>query len=178
MLRFIRRLNYRDRVLEILGALLVAYPRGRQFFRDFPELRDRIRAYFAAETPPARAALSLATEMLSSLVGQLDAKAKRDVSAALAALTPEEIKLIANSRTARVRGQRADVAQMLAEVMSVALFMAQRMSEAGTIGESDRTRFSETIEALLGDSVAATPIQSLSGERSETRGPRRSSTPP
>jgi len=151
MMRFIKRLNYRDRVLEILGALFVAYPRGRQFFRDFPGLRDRIRGYFDAQTPPARAALALAAEMLSALVGQLDAKARCDLSTALATLTAEEVERIANSRTARMRGPRGDAAQMLAEVMSVALFMAQRMSEAGTIGESDRASFAASVKAFVGD---------------------------
>jgi hypothetical protein len=151
MLTFIRRLSYRDRVLETLGALFVAYPRGRQFSRDFPDLRNRIRSYFEAETPSARAALALGGEMLGSLIGQLDAKAKRDLNAALATLTAEEIERIAGSRTARVRVPRGDAAQMLAEVIAVALFMARRMSEAGTIGESDRARFAETIDALLGE---------------------------
>jgi len=151
MLKFIRRLNYRDRVLETLGALFVAYPRGRQFFRDFPDLRNRIRSYFEAETPPAHAGLALATEMLASLVGQLDAKAKRNLNAALTALTAEEIERIAGNRTARVRAPSSDAARTLAEVIAVALFMARRMSEAGTIGESDRARFAEAIDALLGE---------------------------
>ena len=151
MLTFIRRLNYRDRVLETLGALFVAYPRGRLFSRDFPGLRDRIRGYFDAETPPARAALALGAEMLGSLVGQLDTKAKRDLNAALLALTAEDIVRIAGSRTARIRGPRGDAVRTLAEMISVALFMARRMSETGTIGESDRARFAETIDALLGE---------------------------
>ena len=151
MLRFIRRLNYRDRVLETLGALFVAYPRGRQFFRDFPGLRDRIRSYFEAETPPARAALALGAEMLGTLIGQLDAKSVQELRAALTKLPAQDIERIASQRTSRMRGPSGDASQVLAEVIGVALFMARRMSEAGTIGESDRARFAETIDALLGE---------------------------
>ena len=40
MLSFVKRLAYRDRVLEQLSTLLVMYPRGRQFANDFPPSRQ------------------------------------------------------------------------------------------------------------------------------------------
>ena len=52
MRRFFRRLNHRDAVMKNLEALLLLYPRGRQFARDFPELKPTIRADFDAGVPP------------------------------------------------------------------------------------------------------------------------------
>ena len=46
MLSFVKRLAYRDRVLEQLSTLLVMYPRGRQFADDFRTLPGIIRARF------------------------------------------------------------------------------------------------------------------------------------
>jgi len=151
MLRLVKWLNYRDRVLEYLGALFVAYPRGRQFARDFPGLRGRIRADFAADVPPPRAAVGLAAAMIEELVGQLDDKGRRSVREALAGLPPCEVERLAADNLARASGRRGDAAQTMAEVIAVALFMAGRMSVAGTVGDSERAAFAAAIDAVLAD---------------------------
>jgi len=151
MLRLAKRLSYRDRVMEHLGALLVAYPRGRQFGTDFPELGARIRADFAADVPAPRAALGLAAAMIEALVGQLDDNGRRRVREALAALPPREVERLAADRIARAPGRGGDAARIMAEVIAVALFMAGRMSTAGAFGDSERAAFAAAIDAVLAD---------------------------
>ncbi len=77
MRRFFRRLNHRDAVMKNLEALLLNYPRGRQFARDFPRLKTAIRADFEAGVPPTLAALKISESVIANFVDQLEGPRRR-----------------------------------------------------------------------------------------------------
>ena len=104
MRRFFRRLNHRDAVMKNLEALLLNYPRGRQFARDFPKLKAVLRDDFEAGVPPTLAALKISESVIGNFVGQLDAPQKAKV---LDALVEGGRARYADVARKRVRGARA-----------------------------------------------------------------------
>ena len=137
MLRQAKWLFYRDRVLEQLGALLLAYPRGRQFFRDFPGLKVEMRRQFDAGVAPASAALQLASGILSGLVRQLGAAERTVVLARLRSVELEELKAIAAERNAGRRRDETAPAALAAELAGVAIFMARGLAEEGILARQE-----------------------------------------
>jgi hypothetical protein len=151
--RFVRRLRYRDQVLEHLGALLLMYPRGRQFADDFPGLRASIRTHFEEGAAPSAAALKIAADILSGLLHQLSDLEKRGLLSSLANADPVEAKALASRRLARAKTDAANAAAptvFAGELASVAIFMAWRMSEEGTLRREEVNYLLRTIEEALG----------------------------
>ncbi len=149
MLRQAKWLFYRDRVLDQLGALLLAYPRGRQFFRDFPGLKVEMRRQFDAGVAPASAALQLASGILSGLVRQLGAAERTVVLARLRSVELEELKAIAAERNAGRRQDLAEPAAFAAELAGVAIFMARGLAEEGILSRQEYAWLLRELESAL-----------------------------
>ena len=133
MLRQAKWLFYRDRVLEQLGALLLAYPRGRQFSDDFPGLKAAMRRHFDGGLPPGSAALQLAGGIVAGLLRQLGAEERETVLTPLLALGLDDLKAAATQRTARRSPDIADpiaFATELAGVMRTAIGWPRRGSQS------------------------------------------------
>ena len=122
MLRLARRLQYRDRVLDHLGALLIWYPSGRQFFKDFPGQAE-IRGDFEAGVAAQRSALRLAKTIIEDLVAQLDQSGRSAVAAALGTLDMEELRAIASDRVAGGASTVKDRTAFIAQLIGAAIFM-------------------------------------------------------
>ena len=149
MLRQAKWLFYRDRVLEQLGALLLAYPRGRQFFRDFPGLKAEMCRHFDAGVAPAPAALQLASGILSGLVRQLGAAERTVVLARLRTVQLEELKAIAAERNAGRRRDETAPAAFAAELAGVAIFMARGLAEEGILARAEYAWLLGELETAL-----------------------------
>ena len=137
MLRQAKWLFYRDRVLEQLGALLLAYPRGRQFLGDFPGLKAKMRQHFDAGLAPASASLQLASGILTGLLRQLGGAERAWVLARLRSVELEELKAIAAERNAGRRHDLAEPAAFAAELAGVAIFMARGLAEEGILSRQE-----------------------------------------
>ena len=139
MLRFVRRLNYRDRVHEHLNALLVGYPHGRQFAEDFPGLRHAIRSHFEADVSAPGAALQIAARIIAGLLDQLDAAGKQVILKGLIRLDREKLQAMASRRIAVPRPEPREPLAFATELTGLAIFMARRMTEEGVLhrGEYD-----------------------------------------
>jgi hypothetical protein len=149
MLRQARWLFYRDGVLEQLSALLLAYPRGRQFFRDFPGLKAEMRRQFDAGVAPASAALQLATGILSGLVRQLGEADRALVLARLRSMELEALKAIAAERNAGRRRDETAPAAFAAELAGVSIFMARGLAEAGILARREYAWLLGELETAL-----------------------------
>jgi hypothetical protein len=149
MLTFAKRLAYRDRVLDHLGALLLMYPPGRQFAVDFPGLRARVRAHFDEGLSPAGSALQLAAEIIAGLVGQLDVDARREVLARVEQLGRDELATMASRRLSHRSADQKDTVAFATQLIGVAIFMAQRICKEGTAAESEYRFFIEQLDRAL-----------------------------
>ena len=149
MLRQAKWLFYRDRVLEQLGALLLAYPRGRQFFSDFPGLKTETRRHFDGGLAPASAALQLAAGILSGLLRQLGAAERAAVLARLRTVQLEELKAIAAERNAGRRRDETAPAAFAAELAGVAIFMARGLAEEGILAREEYAWLLAELETTL-----------------------------
>src|SRR5687767_2196196 len=127
MLRYAKWLAYRDKVLDHLGALLVMYPRGRQFTADFPGLRDEMQRHFEAGASPAGAALQMAAAIIADILGQLSREQRRSALAQLESLGGAELQERAAQQLSRRPPQLRDPAEFAASLIGVALFLARRM---------------------------------------------------
>jgi hypothetical protein len=154
VLRFVKRLNYRDRVHEHLNALLVGYPAGRQFADDFPSLRDAIRSRFEAGVSAPSAALQLAAEIVSGLLGQLDAAGKVRVAEGMLRLDREQAAAMASRFLAGAREEPADRLSFATELAGLAVFMAARMADEGTLRRGEYDYLVAAIEEALGAEAA------------------------
>jgi len=146
---FFRRLNHRDAVLRDLEALLLAYPRRRQFDRDFPSLKPMIRKDFEAGVSPSVSALRITSGVIANFIGQLGEEERERV---LDALVKGGRTDFAEVATRRVRGTRAGVqdrVQFITQLIGVAIYMAGRMAEEGTLRWDDYADFLNRIEAAL-----------------------------
>lgn len=150
MLRQAKWLFYRDRVLEQLGALLLAYPRGRQFFGDFPGLKAEVRRHFDAGLAPASASLQLASGILTGLLRQLGGAERAWVLARLRSMELEGLKAIAAERNAGRRRDETAPAAFAAELAGVAMFMARGLAEEGTLAREEYAWLLGELEAALG----------------------------
>jgi hypothetical protein len=160
MLTLLKRLNYRDRVLETLGALLVAYPRGRQFTRDFPTLRRAIKQDFEAEKPHQIAALELAASILSTLAEQLDPQGRAAACAVVQRFAWRDLKSLAARRLAGEKSAPQDGAHLIAELIGGAVYICRRMVDEGTLGRAEYAGFLDTLDGILGSSEGEPRIAS------------------
>ena len=162
MLRQAKWLFYRDRVLEQLGALLLAYPRGRQFFRDFPGLKSEMRRHFEAGLAPASSALQLAAAIVAGLLGQLGAGEREDVAARLGALDLDGLKATASERLARRSAETGEPRAFAIELAGLAIFIARGLAEEGTLSR-------EEYNLLLGEIATALRPDGADTERLSRR---------
>jgi hypothetical protein len=147
---FFRRLNHRDAVLRDLEALLLAYPRRRQFDRDFPSLKPMIRKDFDAGVPPAVSALRITSSVIANFIDQLGEGEQERV---LDALMEGGRAAFAEVATRRVKGTREvlhDRVQFVTQLIGVAIYMAGRMAEEGALRWDDYADFLNRIGAALG----------------------------
>lgn len=156
MLRFFQRLNHRDAVRGNLDALLLMYPRKRQFERDFPALKATIRAHFAAGVEPTSSALQIATSIIEGFLLQLSDEERQRVAEALAASDVQEIEALAERRIGGERDQHGDKVTFATRLCGVALLMAGRMAGVEAIRRTEYERLVTAIERTLGveDSAA------------------------
>ena len=150
MLRFFQRLNHRDAVRGNLNALLLMYPRKRQFERDFPALKSTMRAHFNAGVAPPSSALQIATSIIEGFLLQLTDEEKRAVAEALAASDVREIELLAERRIGGERDQNGDNVFFATRLCGVALLMAGRMMGVGALRRTEYERLVAAIERALG----------------------------
>ena len=158
MLRQARWLIYRDRVLEQLGALLLAYPRGRQFIGDFPALKPEMRRHFDDGSAPASAALQVAAKILGGLLGQLEPAERALVAARLGALDLDALKAIATERLARRRDDAAGPVELAIELGGVAIFVARGLAEEGTLAREEYSYLIGELENALSPVGGAEPL--------------------
>ena len=150
MRRFFRRLNHRDAVMTHLNALLLVYPRGRQFAHDFPTLKATIRADFEAGVPPTIAALRIAGSILGRFLGQLDAGEKARVLEALVERGRAGFAELARQRVKGARGKVGDRLQFVTQLAGAAIYIAERMAEEGALRFDEYADFITRIETALG----------------------------
>jgi len=153
--------------MEHLGALLLMYPRRRQFAKDFPELRAAIRGHFGEGAAPSSAALKIAADILADLLAQLDAPQKAALLASLPDLDPAEAKALAARRLAGDRSQSADPSVFAKELLAVAVFMARRMTEEGTLRREELHTLLKAVEGALGAEGA--PLTDAFAKRDDAR---------
>ena len=147
--RFVERLNYRDKTLSHLNALLVYYPSGRQFTKDFPRLRQTIRAHHESGVTPQSAALQIAAEIVGRFLQQLDDTQRAAVASALMASDLATLESLASKRMAQRRVKPGDAVTFATQLTGVALFMARRMAETGALGREDYRHLLTTVERAL-----------------------------
>jgi hypothetical protein len=150
MLRFVQRLNHRNAVRANLDALLMMYPRKRQFERDFPSLKRLIREDFEKDLSPASSAVSIAAGIITSLLEQLMETERSAVAQSLEASDPDEIEKLAERRIGGERDQRGDNVFFATRLCGVALLMAGRMTTAGALSRDERDHLAVTIAGNLG----------------------------
>jgi hypothetical protein len=146
----VRRLRYRDEVMEHLGALLLMYPRRRQFADDFPEIPAAIRGAFESGTRPSSAALTMASGIITGLLGQLPKEQRDAVRQGLVTVGTDSVKDLASRRLARDSGRTVEPVAFATELTAVATWMAQRMADEGTLGREDVASLRAAIAEALG----------------------------
>ncbi len=159
--RFVERLNYRDKTLSHLNALLVYYPSGRQFTKDFPRLRQTIRAYHESGLTPQSAALQIATEIVGRFLQQLSDAQRAAVASSLAESDLATLERLAAKRMAQRRVKPGDAVTFATQLTGVALFMARRMAETGALGREEYRHLLTTIEQALGTKPEDSETMSL-----------------
>ena len=137
-------------MLEQLGALLLMYPRGRQFAADFPDLRATIRRRFEEGVAPSSAALQIAADILADMLRQLGKEDRAAVLAAILAAPPETVESRAARRLAGERTRAAEKVAFATELSSVAILMARRMAEEGTLRQEESDYLAGAIRSALG----------------------------
>lgn len=149
MLRFVRALAYKDRVLQHLEALLLIYPRGRQFADDFPELRPAIRRHFDEGLSAAASAAQLATEMIRNFAGQLDPAEQAAARAAVGSRGLGDLLALAASSISRRPSRPADRVGFVVDLIGAAILVARDMSANGKLGRSEYAVFLGALDRAL-----------------------------
>jgi hypothetical protein len=150
MLRFIQWINHRNATLGHLDALLMMYPRKRQFFRDFPRHRQIVRAHFEADVPPATSALLVATSIIEGFLKQLTAEEKQATAKALAASDLTEIEKLAERRIGGEKDQPGDKVFFATRLSSVAILMAGKMVAVNAVQREEYRTLIGAVEHALG----------------------------
>ena len=126
------------------------YPRKRQFERDFPTLKAKIREHFSAGVRPASSALQVATGIIEGFLLQLSEEEKQRVAEALATSNLHDIEALAERRIGGERDQKGDNAFFATRLCGVALLMAGRMAGVGAIRHAEYEHLVASIEGELG----------------------------
>ena len=150
MLRYARWLSYRDKVLEHLGALLVMYPRGRQFTDDVPQLREAIRIHFDSGMPPSGAAVQLAAGIAGQLLQQLASGDRALVLRRLREMERTDAEALASRQISRRPGETRDPVAFAANLIGVAILIASRMADEGSLHRNDLERLLSEFDAATG----------------------------
>jgi hypothetical protein len=141
-------------VLEQLEALLLMYPRGRQFAADFPWVPEIVGKRFEEGVTPASAALQIAADIIVHLLVQLAEVDRRMARDNILATDERHAEMLAKSRLARETRRQPDPARFAAELCAVAIFMARRMTEQGTLRREEYRHLLKTIGLVLGKDEA------------------------
>ena len=149
MLGFIQRVSHRNAALGNLEALLLMYPRKRQFVRDFPQLKAMFRSHFEAGIAPASSAVVAATAIIEDLCRQLGDDEKRAIVAALDASDPGEVGKLAERRVGGEKDERGDQVFFATRFCGVALFMAGKMTGVGALRQEEYRSFAASIGRAL-----------------------------
>jgi hypothetical protein len=147
---FVGWLNHRDAVFANLNALLLLYPPRRQFTDDFPKLKSIVRAHFDDGVSANLSALRIAETILQNFIRQLEESEKARVLGALIATGREGFAEIAERRVQGAREPLSDNVTFVTHLAGVAIFMAGRLADEGTIGRHDFEGFVERQAAALG----------------------------
>jgi hypothetical protein len=150
MWRFIQRINHRNATLGHLDALLMMYPRKRQFFRDFPKLKQMVREHFEKGVPSASTALIGATSIIEGFLRQLTAEEKQATAKALTASDLGELENLALRRIAGERDQPGDKTFFAARLSGVAILMAGQMVAVNAVQREEYRKLIEAVERALG----------------------------
>lgn len=150
MLRFIQWINHRNATLGHLDALLMMYPRKRQFFRDFPKLRQAVREHFEGGVMPASSALIVATSIVEGFLQQLNAEEKRAAAETLRASDLMEIEKLAERRIGGEKDQPGDKVFFAARLAGVAILMAGKMAEVNALQREEYLKLVDAVERRLG----------------------------
>jgi len=150
MREFFKRLSHRDAVLRDLEALLLLYPAKRQFDRDFPGLKAKIRADFEAHAPTTLTALRIAQGVLDNFLDQLNAAERAEALSALVERGRSGFADIVEGRVAGKQQNPKDRAVFVAQLAGGAIYIAGRMAEEGVLRWDDYAEFITRIETGLG----------------------------
>ena len=143
-------LGYRDAVLADLNALLVAYPRGRQFTDDFPGLKSLLRSHFDGEVHGPSSALQISETIIGTFIRQLSEAQRTNVLEALIANGRKSFEEFVDGQIAGRRGTSREPVAFSVHLTGCALFIADRMASRGLLGRSDTDAFVERIAKTLG----------------------------
>ena len=137
--------------MEQVTALLVLYPRGRHFYRDFPWLKRAIRSDFEAKIPPPISALRIAGSIIEDIVRQLSDAEKAAALKMMVETGRSGFGRIAVERI-ETRGKKGskDRVQFVVSLAGSAIFIAVRMAEEARFRFDDLSGFVSRIEAALG----------------------------
>jgi hypothetical protein len=149
------RLNHRDAVFSNLNAILLAYPSGRQFTDDFPDLKSIIRKHFEDGVGAPASALQIAERIILSFIGQLGDEEKGSAFDAILRTGRQGFAAIAERHVRGARDQRRERADFVTQLVGVALFMAGRMAEEGTIGRYECDGLQARLAAALSPEATA-----------------------
>jgi len=125
------------------------YPRRRQFAGDFPELRATIRSEFEGGTSPPSAALKIAADIIAGLLRQLPEEARAIVLNDIIRSDPAALKALAAARLGRDKARASDAVAFAAQLIGVAVFMARRMVDEGTLRLEEFHHLLAAIDAAL-----------------------------
>ena len=150
MWRFIQRINHRNATLGHLEALLMMYPRKRQFFRDFPKLKPMVGEHFEKGVPSASTALFGATSIIEGFLRQLTTEEKQATAKALAASDLGELENLALRRIAGERDQPGDKAFFATRLSGVAILMAGKMVGVNGVQREEYRTLVGVVERALG----------------------------
>jgi hypothetical protein len=157
MLRFPRWLTYRDTVLDYLGALLVMYPRGRQFSADFTGLHAILNSHFEAQMRPSGSATEIAAIILGELVQQLSPEQRTELAKQIEALEAREIQALVTNQLSKRTADVRDHVTFTANLIGAAIFIGRRMVDEGTLHPEDFEKFIREVDVCgcAGESAGA-----------------------
>jgi len=150
MWRFIQRINHRNATLGHLEALLMMYPRKRQFFRDFPHFKETVREHFEGEVPAASSALAVATNVIENFLLQLRADEKNATAAALVACDLHDIEKLVERRIGGEKDQPGDKVFFATRLSAVAILMAAKMARVNAVQRQEYEHLATAIGRALG----------------------------
>lgn len=149
MWRFIQRIYHRNATLGHLEALLMMYPRKRQFLDDFPRFNATIREHFEEAVPAASSALVIAESIIEGFLRQLSPEEKRATAEALAACDLHEIEELVERRIGGEKDQPGDKVFFATRLSAVALLMAGKMAGVNALQRQEYEHLAAAIEQAL-----------------------------